>query len=59
MDIKAKIEELKAHRDALSDRIESDKKDMNKANLIIRRLEKHLEKADEILNGKKIVTPQF
>lgn len=54
MDIQAKIEQLKEHVKDLERDIEVRKKELNQTNLTIRRLVRHNEKADEILNGAQL-----
>lgn len=54
MDIQAKIDELKSHANDLAEKIEESKKELNQTNLTIRRLIRHNEKADEILNGAQL-----
>lgn len=49
MDIANKIEELKAHVESLEESIKDKRNEINQTRLTIRRLMRHLKKADEIL----------
>jgi len=53
MDIQNKIEELKSHVVKLEDEIKSKREEINQTRLTVRRLMKHLQKAEEILSGTK------
>jgi len=55
MDIQQKIKELALHAFEIEKEIESNKKELNQTKLTIRRLIRHNEKADEILNGAQLL----